>query len=321
VANEPIEYRSHTHDKSTTPVQSKQPQTLTFLRPEHLAPIRNLNLRAKLIVEGTMAGLHKSPYHGFSAEFLEYRPYFPGESVRFMDWRKLARSDKTVVRLFEDETNLYANLLLDKSASMVYTSRSPMTKFDYAKTLCASIAWILIRQRDAVGLCAFDESVTVSLPPRSTNVQLKTIIGQVDQLQPANQTQCGDAIDWLAGRVHKRGLCIIISDLFDDPEKIIRGLRHLRFKRQDVMVLWLLDPMEREFAHQSTLRIRDLESGHTVTLDPAIAAESFRAGLAEHRRVLENACKELRIDLECIGTDEPFHRALLRVLQKRRRLS
>jgi len=295
-------------------------KTATFLKPEHLAPIHNLQLRARLIVEGMIAGLHKSPYHGFSAEFLEYRSYLPGESIKKIDWRKFAKSDKTVVRLFEDETNLFAYVLIDKSASMGFRSENHMTKFDYAKTLAASIAWVLVRQRDAVGLACFDEKIDTIIPPSSTNRQLKAIIGALDATSTGARTQCGMAINGVAQMLRKRGMCIILSDLFDDPDRIIRSLRHLRFKRQDVIVLWVLDPLERHFSKLGSLKLIDLESGNSLRIDAKTASEYFQNGLAGHKEEIERACRELHIDIETVYTDEPFQRALLRVLEKRKRL-
>jgi uncharacterized protein (DUF58 family) len=292
----------------------------SILKPEHVAPIRSLSLRAKLIVEGLIAGLHRSPYHGFSAEFLEYRPYRTGESTRLIDWRKYAKTDKTVVRLFEDETNLYARILIDKSASMRFSSRRGMTKFEYARTLAASLAWILIRQRDAVGLAIFDEHVELSVPPRSANIQLKTILSCLDRTEPGNRTHCGGAIDEVARTIRKRGLCVVISDLFDDVDSIVRGLHHLRFKQQDVIVLWVLDPMERDFRKPGPLRIHDLESDEEVLVDGETAARYYRQGIGEQRDAVERACRDREIDCEIVTTDEPFAKALLRILEKRRRL-
>lgn len=292
----------------------------SFLKPEHVAPIRSLNLRAKLIVEGMIAGLHRSPYHGFSAEFLEYRPYRQGESVRFIDWRRYARTDRTVVRLFEDETNLYARILLDKSESMGFRSEGPLSKFDYARTLAASLAWILIRQRDAVGLAAFDDSIGVSMPPRSTNVQLKAILSCLEGITTGKTTRCGAAINSIAHKIQKRGLCILISDLFDEPESIIQGLRHLRFKRQDVIVIWMLDPLELDFNRESLLRVHDVEIDREIFLDGKTASEFYRKGFISHRKKIEEAVRELKIDLEIVTSNEPFQKALLRILEKRRRL-
>ena len=295
--------------------------TATLIRPEQLAAVRSLSLRARLIVEGFFAGLHRSPYHGFSVEFREFRPYQPGESTRRIDWRTFARTDKAVVRLFEDETNLNALILFDKSASMLFASRpSLMTKLDYGKTLAASLAWVLIRQRDATGLAAFDDALRVFLPPRSTNVQLKAIMSHLDRLQPSGATRCGAALSRLASTLRKRGLCIVISDLFDDPNGIIRGLRHLRFKKQDVIVLRIADPMERHFSGASSMRLRDMETNEEVFLDATVAARFFRSGFLEHKNAIERACRDLRIDYEDITITEPFQKALLRVLDKRRRM-
>jgi uncharacterized protein (DUF58 family) len=294
--------------------------TLSFLRPEHLARIRNLHLAAKLIVEGMNVGIHRSPYHGFSAEFLEYRPYEPGESSRLIDWRKYAKSDATVVRLYQDETNLFAHLLLDTSASMRFASPSNPTKFEYARVLCAALAWLLVRQRDAVGYAAFDAAARLYLPPRSTNVQLRTIISTIDRTLPSGGASCGAAIDALAGRLRKRGLTVVLSDFLDDADTIAHGLRHLRFKRQDVIALWLRDPLERSFALDSPLRLRDLESGATLDLDGGVAGGAFNAGMAAHVRRLEEVCRNLQVDLVHVGTDEPFQKVLTRVLQKRKRM-
>lgn len=298
----------------------KKNKTFTFLNPEHLAPIRNLDLRARLIVEGTIAGLHQSPYHGFSTEFLEYRPYLPGESTRRIDWRKFAKTDRTVVRLFEDETNLYANILIDKSASMNFSSTTAMTKYDYARTLAASLALILIRQRDAVGLSAFDETTSCYIAPHSTNIQLKTIMTKLESMEASGVTRCGAALSRCARALKKRGLCIVISDLFDEPEEIIRGLRHLRFKKQDIIVLRIADPMEQNFKYEASLKLHDLETGENLSLDPVTAAYFFNQGAASHYAVIKRACQELTIDCELILITEPFHKALLRVLEKRRRM-
>jgi uncharacterized protein (DUF58 family) len=295
--------------------------SLSLLRPDQMAPVRNLTLRAKMIVEGAIAGLHKSPFHGFSSEFLEYRPYLTGEPARKIDWRKFAKSDKSFVRLYEDETNLSAHILLDKSASMGFGSgRSAMTKFDYARTLAASFAWILVRQKDAVGMAAFDEEIRWYMSPKSTNLQLKNIISHLEIAVPNNQTRCGEVINAAAAMVKKRGLCIVISDFFDDTESIAMGLRHLRFKRQDILALAVADPMELDFGGKSDFRFRDIETGREITVDSQTAAEYFNRGFTEHHAALSTICRELKIDFEVVTTAEPFHKSLLRIIEKRRRL-
>ncbi len=293
---------------------------ISFLKPEHLMHIRSLTLRTKAIVEGAIAGLHKSPYHGFSAQFLEYRPYLPGEAARRIDWRKFAKTGRSVVRLYEDETNLFAWILFDRSASMSFSSGGAMNKFEYGRTLAASLAWILIRQRDAVGLYAFDADRTLLLPPRSTSVQLTSILSGLSSLEPGGTTDCGAAMERLAVSITRRGLCIVVSDLFDEPQAVIRGLRHLRFKRQDVMVLWVIDPLEHEFYAGGSLDVRDLETGGRVALDGLTASEFFSAGVRSHRHAIEEACRALRIGFEPVVTSEPFAKALLRIVAKRRRM-
>jgi uncharacterized protein (DUF58 family) len=293
--------------------------TKSSLKPEHIIPIRNLSLRAKLIVEGMIAGLHKSPFHGFSAEFLEYRSYNTGDNSKTIDWRKFAKTDKTVVRLYEDETNLYAHILVDKSGSMAFSSQGT-SKFEYARTLAASLAWILIRQRDAVGFAAFDDNVKTYIPPKSTNIQLKNILGLLDKINPEAQTRCGEAINTLALGLHKRGLCILISDFFDDPVQIMQGLRHLRFKKQDIILLQVLDTSERSFKQAGNVRFHDIETGQILRMDGITATRYFAQGLKNHTDALKKCCKELQIDFEQITTDEPFQRALFRVLEKRGRM-
>jgi Uncharacterized conserved protein (some members contain a von Willebrand factor type A (vWA) domain) len=195
-----------------------------------------------------------------------------------------------------------------------------MSKYDYARTLAASLALILIRQRDAVGLSVFDETMNCFITPHSTNIQLKIIMAQLDRLEASGSTRCGAALSRLARTLKKRGLCIVISDLFDEPEEIIRGLRHLRFKKQDVIVLRIADPMEQDFKHAASLKIHDLETGEKLSLDPVTAARFFNQGVAGHHAAIKKACRELAIDCELIQTNEPFHKALLRVLDKRRRM-
>lgn len=296
------------------------PQTLTYLKPEHLARIRNLHLWARHIVEGMNVGVHRSPYHGFSAEFSEYRAYQPGESTRMIDWRKYAKSDATVVRLYEDETNLFAYLLLDTSASMAFASPGNVPKYSFASVLCASLAWILVRQRDAVGLAAFDERVRTMIPPKSTNMQLRILIAAMDELEPEGTTRSGEAMNVLAGQVRKRGMVVVASDLLDDITQIERGLRHLRFKRQDVILLWIRDPLEQHFAHDSPLRLHDLETGERVDLDPQVAASHYNEGMAQHTAAVESLCRDLSVDLIPVCTNEAFERVLSRIMQKRKRL-
>ncbi|MDR2727507.1 MAG: VWA domain-containing protein, partial [Chitinispirillales bacterium] len=217
------------------------------------------------------------------------------------------------------ETNLSAHILIDKSASMGFGS-SGMTKFDYGRTLAAAFAWILIRQKDAVGLAAFDEEISGYLSPKSTNLQLKNIISHLETAAAQNKTMCGYAINDIAAMLKKRGLCVVISDFFDEPESIAKGLRHLRFKRQDILAVAVADPMELNFNGKSDLCLKDLETGEIISIDSQTAAQFFNSGFAAHHAKLKSICRELEIDFEVVTTEQPFHSSLMRVIEKRRRL-
>jgi uncharacterized protein (DUF58 family) len=243
------------------------------------------------------------------------------EPARSIDWRMYAKTDRPMVRLHKDETNLSATILLDKSGSMAFRHSSVLSKHEYARTLAASLAWILIRQRDAVGLFTFDNNSRLHIAPKSTNVQLNTLLTKLDETEPAGETQCGASIESLAQTLSRRGLCVVISDFLDDPASILHGLRHLRFKRQDVMLLRVLDPLEESFSRGLGLcDMRDMESGKTMRMDGHTAREFFTKGMADHRRIIEEACRSLGITCDMILTTEPFAKALMRILEKRRRL-
>jgi len=301
-------------------VGRKMSRNITFLKPEHVAPILGLNLRARTIVEGIIAGIHKSPYHGFSAQFLEYKHYYPGESTRYIDWRKYAKINKLMVKQFEDESNLFAWILLDKSASMNFNSQSYMSKYEYAKTLAASLSWILIRQRDPVGLFLFDKKENLIIPPKSTNVQLKTILITLEKSFASLETNCGESISQFSKNIKKRGLCIIISDFFDDVESISKGLRFLKYKKQDIIAIRILDPLENDFNKSGIISLKDMEISKKVVLDGITATEYFNKGIKEHSKKLKDSCNLFGIDFYDIVTDESFAKAILKVLKKRRRM-
>lgn len=290
-----------------------------FLKPEHLSPLSGLSLRAKHIVEGLIAGMHRSPYHGFSSEFLEFRPYREGEPASKIDWRKYAKTEKNFVRLFEDETNLYAHILLDKSASMKFASAKNWTKYEFARTLAAALSWILIRQRDAVGLALFSSSVESMIKPGSTNIKLKEIISTLEGAEPSDTTNCSPAINRVASTLKKRGMTIIISDLMDDAEELIKSLKHLKFNGQDILLIRILDPMEMNFVTKNDLDVIDLETAAHLKIDSKTAMESFLIGFNEHQDTINKGCRELAIDYLTLSTKSPFAEALLKVVEKRNR--
>ena len=216
------------------------------MTPELLSKLQNLSIKAKYVVEGFMIGLHKSPYHGFSVEFSEHRPYGIGDEVRHIDWKLWSKTNKYYVKQFEEETNLKANIILDQSNSMNYGS-DDSNKFEYAKILAASFAYILIKQQDAVGLSLFNETINKLIPPRSVPSDLNILLSNMENAKPSKKTNIANALHYSAEGISKRGLVIVISDLMDDSSKIINGLRHLRHKGHEVIVFHIIDRNESTF--------------------------------------------------------------------------
>src|SRR5512145_140484 len=217
-----------------------------FLDPATLAHLGSLELKARTVVEGFLSGLHRSPFKGFSVEFAEYRQYLPGDDLSTIDWKVYARSDRYYVKKFEEETNLDCHLLLDVSASMGYAS-SGISKLRYGSMLAACLAYLMNRQRDAVALTTFDDAITAMLPASARPGHLRSILVTLDTLALGQRTDVSKPLHLLADGIRKRGLVVLISDLLDEPERVIDGLRHFRFRGSDVIVFHLLDPAELTF--------------------------------------------------------------------------
>ena len=218
-----------------------------YLEPETIAKLDNIELKARLVVEGFITGLHKSPYHGFSVEFAEHRQYRPGDETRHIDWKVFARTNRYYVKEFEEETNLRCNIVLDKSGSMAYTSKGNIPKFEYAIYLAAAIAYMLINQRDATGLALYDTEIETYLPPKSKASYIHEILRTLARTETSNETGTAKALDGLAERIKRRGLVVIMSDFFDEPESILNAIRHFRHKNHDLIVFHILDPREIDF--------------------------------------------------------------------------
>src|SRR5918911_3098928 len=217
-----------------------------FLDPAVVARLGTLELKARTIVEGFLSGLHRSPFKGFSVEFAEYRQYIPGDDLSTIDWKVYARSDRYYVKKFEEETNLDCHVMIDASGSMAYGS-GPMTKFEYGACLAASLGYLINRQRDACGLTAFDEKMVAMLPASSRPGHLRAMLLTLDRLRPGSRTDVAKPLHQLADSLVKRGMVVLISDLLDDPDAVIRGLKHFQFRGIDVIVFHVLDPDEIEF--------------------------------------------------------------------------
>jgi uncharacterized protein (DUF58 family) len=295
-----------------------KPSEQRFLDPGVLARIGSLELRARTIVEGFLSGLHRSPLKGFSVEFAEYRQYLPGDDLSTMDWKVFARTDRHYVKKFEEETNLRGHLVLDVSASMTYGSGA-MTKLEYGSCLAASLAYLMNRQRDAAGLVTFDDRIRHVTPPSIRPGHLRALLVTLDRLQAGRHTDAGRPLHQLADAIGKRGLVVLISDLFDDPARVIDGLKHFRFRGSDVLVFHVLDHAERTFPFETPVRFRDLESGDEVAVAPQAARARY---LAELEALTDTYKRELGlagIDYTFVDTSEPLDVALLSYLAVRGR--
>jgi len=297
----------------------KETALTEFLKPDVVSRLANMDLRARLIVEGFIAGLHRSPYHGFSVEFAEYRQYNAGESTRNVDWRIYAKTDRYYVKVFEDETNLRATLLLDRSASMDFTS-GPVTKLRYATLLGAALSYLMIMQRDAVGLAVFDERIQTLIPHRSAKHHLLYLLRTLEGVEPGARTQIAGTLHEMAERIKRRGLVVLFSDLFDDPEAVLKGLKHFRHRGHEIVLFHVLDPIELTLDYGGEVEFVDKETGERLRTQPWFLKREYRRSVREWVAHLERECKESAIDYNLVTTETPFDQALVAYLNKRRRL-
>jgi uncharacterized protein (DUF58 family) len=295
------------------------PSPSSYLQPEFVSRLKNMQLRARMVVEGFIVGLHKSPYHGFSVEFAEHRPYMSGDTLRNLDWKVFAKTDRLYVKQYEEETNLKSYILLDVSNSMSYGTTG-ITKFQYGSYLAAALAYLMIQQRDAVGLAAYDDKLRTYLPPRSVRTYLNVILGQLETLQPSSKTDIGRNLHAVADRIARRGLIVVISDLLDDPAAILSGLRHFRYNGHEVLVLHVLDPRELDFAFSGDVRFKDLETGEEMPTQPWHLRKDYQGMVSEFIETLRRGCRQDRIDYHLLNTTTPYDEALIQYLTKRKRL-
>ncbi len=289
-----------------------------YFDPETLAKLAGLDLKARLIVEGYVSGLHKSPYSGFSVEFAEHREYAPGDDVRYVDWKVFGKTDRYFLKRFEEETNFACHLLLDSSESMGYRSKgAAVSKLEYAKFVAASLAHLVVRQQDAVGLATFDTAVGHFLRPSSQPSHLKQLIHVMEQSAPRGETALGPIFHDLAERIRKRGLVIILSDLFDDVAGLVSGLKHFRHRRHDVSVMQVIDPAEQDFPFEDPTRFRGLEGLAEQTVEPRSLRRAYRDEFERFLREVRSRCGEMQMDYVLLRTDRPVDAALRTFLTRR----
>lgn len=288
-----------------------------YLDPKALGRLKNLGLAARLVVEGFYSGMHKSPQRGFSIEFAEHREYTPGIDPRHIDWRVFGRRDKLYVKQYEEETSLRCYLLLDKSASMGYKSPGANSKLEYASFLAASLAYLMAMQHDSVGLITCDTGVRERIPPRQGASHLRMLMETLEATTPGGETSLSETFHQLAETIKRRALVVVLSDLFDDPEKIVGALKHFRHKKHEVIVLHTLDPSELSFPFDDISRIEDLETGREVTGDPRAFRKAYLEELTRFLDAVRGGCRGAQIDYALAETSQPFDMFLGTYLARR----
>ncbi|WP_457652357.1 DUF58 domain-containing protein [Rhodocaloribacter sp.] len=303
---------------------------LRYLDPVIISQLKNMEMRARLIVEGFITGLHKSPYHGFSVEFAEHRPYNPGDELRHVDWKVYAKTDRHYVKQYEEETNLRHYVVLDTSPSMRYRHTAPLSKLEYGSYLAAALHFLMIKQRDASGLIAFDEKIHTLRPPKSTPGYLRQLLAALQRLSDAppaetRRTSAASVLNEVAERIARRSLVVVITDLFENiaaHEDLLKALRHLRYRGHEVLVFHVLESeTERLFRFPDVpMLFRDMETGEEITLQPAQLRENYAEAVRVFSERFRRRCREFNVDFLELDTGEPYNTALLAYLNKRRNL-
>lgn len=322
-----------------------------YLIPSVVAKLGNLELKARLVVEGFMAGLHKSPYHGFSVEFAEHRQYMFGDDLKYLDWKVFARTDRYYIKQFEEETNLKSYIMLDISRSMDFSSSdqnslhtdsttgifnrffgrksvSPllnsekvrMKKLEYASYIAASLAYLMIMQKDAVSLTTYDTKVRNHIHAKSTKSNLKLILNELNSIKPDSKTGTASSLNEIASKMKRRGLIIVISDFFDDINEVMNALKHFRYKKNEVVIFQVLDPVEMTFAKGNAVTLVDLETKEEMYSQPYAMQRSYQEAIIEFLDKIKTECRKNNIDYELLSTETPFDTALLKYLTKRKRM-
>lgn len=311
-----------------------------YLNPSALSKLSNLELKAKFVVEGFMTGLHKSPYHGFSVEFAEHRQYMPGDDLKHLDWKVYARTDKYFIKQYEEETNLKAYILLDISKSMDFSyskvskstplknlfskekkakEETGITKLEYGSYVAASLAYLMLLQRDAVSLTVYDTKIRKFIPARSTNSNLKLILKELANVKSTEATGTAECLNIIADKINRRGIIIIISDLFDNQEEVMKSLRHFRYDKNEVILFHVLDPIEMSFIDSAPVRLIDSETKEELFSQPADVRKEYEKMMKDFTEKYKSECVKNDIDYVLLTTETPFDAALLKYLNKRRK--
>ena len=290
-----------------------------YLDPAVISRLRSMDIKARLVVEGFVSGLHRGPYKGFSVEFAEHRQYMPGDPIRYVDWKVYGKTDRFYIKEYEEETNLRAYLILDASGSMGYSSDG-ITKLEYGCYLAASLAYLMLKQQDSVGLLTFDTKPRKYIPPRSARKHLHVLLKELANLSAHEETDLGQSLHELAKRVKRRGLIILISDLLDDAERVIRGLKLFRHRKHEVIVFHVLDPYEVAFPFEQEVILKDMETSEEIPAVPWEIRREYRGRVASWINTYRTVLRQSAIDYVPIKTSTTFDVALFSYLEKRQRL-
>ena len=291
-----------------------------LLDPSIIPKINSLELRARLVVEGFMVGLHKSPYHGFSVEFTQHRPYMQGDSLKDVDWKVYGKTEKFFVKQYEEETNLRSYIVLDISRSMKFASGNQVSKIEYASTLVAALSYLMMKQQDAVGLTLYADRILQYLPPKATRQYLQEIFKNLVNIEASDTTNTAECLKSVAEKIKRRGLVIIVSDLFDNVDSIIKSLKHFGYQKNEVIVFQILDPLEKSFAFGRDAIFKDMETDEEMTTQPFQIQKAYKLAMDEFVSKIKTECLNSNIDYNLVETSSPFDKALLSYIQKRSKL-
>jgi len=295
-------------------------ESKNFLDPSFISKLNSLELKARLVVEGFMVGLHKSPYHGFSVEFSEHRAYMQGDNLKDVDWKVFGKTEKYFIKQYEEETNLRSYVFLDTSNSMAYSSGNNISKLDYSLTLAAALSYLMIHQQDAVGLTLYSEKINKFLPPKSSRAYLQEILKNLANVQASEKTNTAESLSEAAEKIKRKGLVIIISDFFDEINSVLRALKHFSYKKNEVIVFQVLDPIEKTFSFGKDAIFKDLETGDELTTQPYQIQKAYREAMTEFTNRIKTECLNSNIDYNLLETSDPYDKALFRYIQKREKL-
>jgi len=299
--------------------QPTTPQVTRFIDPQTLTRIASLELIARTVVEGFISGLHRSPHLGFSVNFAEYSPYRPGDDIRRIDWKVYGRTDRFFIKEYEGETNTSIHMILDCSRSMSYGSQG-IPKLEYGQYLAACLGYFAFKQRDSVGFVSYDEDVLNYVPARGSIGHLNTVLHAIEESRPGEKTDFLKPLVQVSERLRRRGIVVVISDLYDDPVNVMNGLRHLAYRGNDVIVFQLLDPAELRFDFADSAQFVDMETRSEMHVIPDYIRQEYRKVLSKQIAEYEKECNKDRIDFLMIDTSQPLDKALFSYLVRREQL-